>query len=170
MARRARWLRGLGEWPSVMVSCSTGGGGGGGNSIVAVAREAGRRRLSRGRGERGWGEKERRVWVYEHLEGIILRLTGHVTIPRMFCWHDKHVPSLPEATLELLSLVKTHEIVELYPSIDETEKLLRSTPAPQLELHKESEDEDAERNEDELKEEDAKRKDAVHVVEEAKDG
>ncbi|GAB2232814.1 hypothetical protein Droror1_Dr00011873 [Drosera rotundifolia] len=72
------------------------------------------------------------VWVYEHLEGIILRPTGHMSIPWMFRWHDKHAPSLPEATLELLSLVKTHEIVELYPSIDETENLLRSTPPPQL--------------------------------------
>ncbi|GAB2213426.1 hypothetical protein Drorol1_Dr00021465 [Drosera rotundifolia] len=98
------------------------------------------------------------VWVYEHLEGIILRPTGHVSISRMLRLHDKHAPSMPEATLapsmpeatlELLSLVKTHEIVELYPSIDETEKLLRSTRAPQLQLHKESEDEDAERNEDE---------------------
>lgn len=51
------------------------------------------------------------VWVYEHLERIILRSTGHVSISRMFRWHDKLVPSLPEVTLKLLSLVKTHEIV-----------------------------------------------------------
>lgn len=40
---------------------------------------------------------------------------------------------------------------------------------PQLELHKESEDEDAKRNEDELKEKDPERKDDMHVAKEAKD-
>ncbi|GAB2234842.1 hypothetical protein Drorol1_Dr00004109 [Drosera rotundifolia] len=112
------------------------------------------------------------VWVYEHLEEIILRPTRHVGISKMFRWLDKHAPSSPEATLELLSQVKTHEIVELYPSNDETEKLLIKTPAPQLVAttftsvnrerddeeeseeakEEESNEEDAERNDDELEE------------------
>ncbi|GAB2211212.1 hypothetical protein Droror1_Dr00016504, partial [Drosera rotundifolia] len=101
------------------------------------------------------------VWVYEHLKGIILRPTKNVSIPRMFRWLDKHAPSPLEATLELLSQVKTHEIVELYPNSDETEKLLIKPPAPQLVNDDELEMEDKERNDDELE-----RKDDKHESEE----